>query len=50
MTCSLSNGVKQGGVLSLILFTLYIDENLSQLSAAKLGYVTLAIFVWGFLV
>ena len=35
--CSVSNGVKQGGVLSPILFTVYIDELLSRLSDAKLG-------------
>ena len=37
MLCSVSNGVKQGGVLSPILFTVYIDELLSRLSAARLG-------------
>ena len=34
---SLSNGVKQGGVLSPILFTLYIDKLLSRLNHAHIG-------------
>ena len=34
---NVSNGVKQGGVLSPILFTVYIDDLLSLLKAAKLG-------------
>ncbi len=37
MLCSVSNGVKQGGVLSPILFTVYIDELLTRLSNARLG-------------
>ena len=35
--CSVSNGVNEVGVLSTILFTMYIDERLSRLSASKLG-------------
>ena len=34
---SLSNGVKQGGVLSPILFTLYIDKLLIRLKHAHIG-------------
>ena len=34
---SLSNGVKQGGVLSPILFTLYIDKLLIKLKHAHIG-------------
>ncbi len=34
---SVSNGVKQGGVLSPILFTIYIDELLCQLEKSRLG-------------
>ena len=34
---NVSNGVKQGGVLSPILFTVYIDDLLLLLKAAKLG-------------
>ena len=29
--CTISNGVKQGGVLSPILFTIYVDELLTRL-------------------
>ena len=36
-TFSVSNGVRQGGVLSPILFTVYIDELLSQLKASGIG-------------
>ena len=32
-----SNGVKQGGVLSPVLFTLYIDKLLNRLRQSKLG-------------
>ena len=35
--CHVTNGVKQGGVLSPILFTVYIDELLCRLSRAKIG-------------
>ena len=35
-----SNGVRQGGVLSLILFTVYIDELLSRLSDQGVGCYT----------
>ncbi len=35
--CSVSNGVKQGGVLSPILFTVYVDELLRILENARLG-------------
>ncbi len=35
--CSVSNGVKQGGVLSPILFTVYVDELLCRLSNARFG-------------
>ena len=38
MSYSVSNGVKQGGVMSPILFTVYIDELLHRLSEARLGY------------
>ena len=42
---SVSNGLMEGGVLSPILFTVYIDELLSRLSAAKLGCYIGNIFV-----
>ena len=35
--CTISNGVKQGGVLSPILFTIYVDELLTRLRDAHLG-------------
>jgi retron-type reverse transcriptase len=35
--CTVSNGVKQGGVLSPILFTIYIDELLNELRKSGLG-------------
>ncbi len=35
--CSVSNGVKQGGVLSPILFTIYFDEMLHVLKLSQLG-------------
>jgi hypothetical protein len=35
--CSVSNGVKQGGVLSPILFTIYFDEMLQVLKLSQLG-------------
>ena len=34
---SLSNGVKQGGVLSPVLFTLYIDKLLIKLKLSRVG-------------
>ena len=34
---SISNGVKQGGVLSLILFTIYIDNLIIQLMKFNIG-------------
>ena len=34
---SMSNGVKQGGVLSAILFTIYIDKILCKLKRSGLG-------------
>ena len=37
---SLSNGVKQGGVLSLILSTLYIDKLLIRLKHAHIGWLS----------
>ena len=36
-TCAASNGVKQGGVLSPLLFTLYLDELLAQLKSTGFG-------------
>ena len=36
-TFSTCNGVKQGGVLSLILFNVYIDELIEMLSKQRLG-------------
>ena len=36
-TFSVANGVQQGGVLSPILFTVYIDDLLSQLEDAGIG-------------
>ena len=32
-----TNGIKQGGVLSLVLFCVYLDELLIALSEAKVG-------------
>ena len=43
---SLSNGVKQGGVLSPILFTLYIDKLLIRLKHAHIGCHMNNIFTW----
>ena len=37
ISCTISNGVKQGGVLSPILFTIYIDELLNELRKSGLG-------------
>ena len=36
--CTISNGVKQGGVLSPILFTIYVDELLTRLRDGHLGH------------
>ena len=36
-TSTVSNGVKQGGVLSPILFIIYVDELLSRLQMTKVG-------------
>ncbi len=36
-TFKVSNGVKQGGILSPVLFTLYIDELLIRLNKSGLG-------------
>ena len=35
--CDVSNGVKQGGVISPILFTIYVDELLSRLKCCPFG-------------
>ena len=35
---TMSNGVKQGGVLSAILFTLYLDKLLIRLKNSNIGY------------
>ena len=43
-----SNGVKQGGVLSPVLFTLYIDKLLNRLRQAKLGCYVGDIFMGAF--
>ncbi len=37
ITFSVSNGVKQGGVLSPLLFTVYIDELLCRLRVSRCG-------------
>ena len=37
MSVSICNGVKQGGVISPILFTVYIDELLYRLSNSHCG-------------
>ena len=36
-TCSVGNGVKQGGVLSPVLFTVYLDGIIDQLRKKGLG-------------
>ncbi|MEE4247380.1 MAG: reverse transcriptase family protein, partial [Kangiellaceae bacterium] len=36
-TCEVSNGVKQGGVLSPLLFTVYLDELLERLKSTGFG-------------
>ena len=43
-----SNGVKQGGVLSPVLFTLYIDKLLNRLRQSKLGCYVGDIFMGAF--
>ena len=43
-----SNGVKQGGVLSPVLFTLYIDKLLNRLRQSKLGCYVGDIFLGAF--
>jgi retron-type reverse transcriptase len=35
--CNITNGMKQGGVISPILFNIYIDELLIKLRAADFG-------------
>ncbi len=40
---SVSHGVKQGGVLSPVLFTMYVDELLQRLKASGMGcYIGIA--------
>ena len=34
----MSNGVKQGGVLSAILFTLYLDKLLTRIKNYNIGF------------
>ena len=36
-TCAISNGVKQGGVLSLILYSVYVDNLIRILRNSKIG-------------
>ena len=43
---SVSNGVRQGGVLSPILFTVYIDDLLTELEKKKVLVVTGTIILW----
>ena len=43
---SVMNGVKQGGVLSPVLYTLYTDRLLMSLSRSSLGCYYDSFFVW----
>ena len=36
-TCAISNGVKQGGVLSPILYSVYVDNLIKILRDSKIG-------------